>query len=93
MPSKSKDPFEKEVDLEKIIPFPKQVYKDAAWLGEKLKLDAPDIKCVLGVVFFKNGEISLASTKINVDDLVLGTKFLDVFASECIATHLRGEDG
>ena len=93
MPSKSKDPFEKEVDLEKVIPFPKQVYKDAAWLGEKLKLDAPDIKCVLGVVFFKTGESSLASTQINLDDSVLGTTFLDVFASECIAMHLRGDDG
>ena len=93
MPSKSKDLFEKEVDLEKIIPFPKKVYKDAAWLGKRLVEDAPEIKCVLGVVFFKDGQISLASTKINVDDLVLGTKFLDVFASECIAKHLRGDDG
>jgi hypothetical protein len=92
MPSKIKDLHTKEIDLNKIIPFPKKVYKDAEWLGEKLKQDAHEIRCVLGVVFFKDGEISLASTKLNVDDLVLGTKFLDVFASECIATHLRGDD-
>ena len=44
MPSNSKDLFEKEVDLEKVIPFPKKVYEDAAWLGNRLIEDASEIR-------------------------------------------------
>lgn len=88
-----------KVDMERkrptVIPFPKkeeQVPPDAKWLGNLLAADADKISCIAAVVTFKDGSTSLATTDIDLPELIISSKFLDTFCTEVLMEHYTKED-
>ena len=74
---------------ENVIEFPpkKQMEDDeekpdAAWLGGLLIRDADKIEAVASIILFNDGSLSIATTDINLEQLVMSNKFLDTFVTE-----------
>ena len=78
-----------------VIPFPKkeaEVPPDAKWLGNLLADDNDKISCVAAVITFKDGSTSIATTDIDLPELIISSKFLDTFATEMIMDNYTKED-
>ena len=71
--------------LVNVIPFPeKEIKPDAKWLGTLLAKDNDEILAVASVLTWKDGSTSIATTDIDLPELIVSNKFLDAFVTEIL---------
>ena len=83
-----------EKRMANVIPFPekKDVPPDAKWLGNLLANDNEKIAAIAAVVTFKDGTTSIATTDIDLPELIISNKFLDTFVTEVLMDTYTKED-
>lgn len=83
-----------EKRMANVIPFPekKDVPPDAKWLGNLLANDSEKIAAIAAVVTFKDGTTSIATTDIDLPELIISNKFLDTFVTEVLMDTYTKED-
>ena len=67
-----------------VVRFPEKDPCSVSWLVDLLGRDADKIKSVVGAVVFKNGAVKLASTAVELGDLVLCSKVMDTFVDDAV---------
>ena len=65
-----------------VVRFPEKDPCSVSWLVELLGRDADSIKSIVGAVVFKDGTIKLASTQVELGDLVLCSKIMETFVND-----------
>ena len=70
-----------------VVPFPDVGdHYDVQWLTSLLSRDAANIQAGVGAVLFIDGDVRIASTNVELGDLILCSKVLESFVTDIIAT-------